>query len=279
MQPFVPPKSSIDKAAIIELRKKQAAEAKARAEATANLNAGVAPNTAKPEDAALLRAKNWIKPEDAVDRLRIIFDNSGSMLGPKLQAAKDGCVEFLRNCTPNATSVAIHLLNPEHYGDWDYETNSRTTLTLPANIEKASLTADIVLLASEILHPSIVATGGSPLYKVIDKALVDTPKATRLIAFSDGCPERSRDRDTILNAAKRGGIPIDTVFIASTDTSFYENKEAISEMKYIAEKTGGIFLDLSKGDIKSGLKYLAPTKRLMLADSSFKSKIEKGEVK
>lgn len=275
--PFIPPKSNNSaKAAMIELRKAQAAAAEAALKAEAFQNKGFETSaSAKAEDAALARAKSFIKPADATDRLRIIFDNSGSMSGPRLQAAKDGVVEFLKNCTPNATAVAIHLLNPE--GDYDY--NEGCTLALPGNIADATLTSDIILLASEITEPCVEAIGGTPLYSTISKALKAEPKATRMIAFSDGQPQYDRDKDEILGSAKHQGIPIDTVFITENNAyNSFHDSQAINEMRYIAEMTGGIFLDLSKGSIKSGLKYLSPSKRLMLADSSFKGKVERGEV-
>jgi hypothetical protein len=274
--PFTPPKgNNLAKAAMIELRKAQAAAAEAQLKAEAFKNKGFeTSSTVKAEDAALARAKSFISPSEAPDRLRIIFDNSGSMDGPKLDAAKQGVVEFLKNCTPNATAVAVHLLNPK--GAYDYKENC--ALSLPKNIESATLTSDIILLASEITEPSVEATGGTPLYQVIEAALRAEPKATRLIAFSDGSPEQTSKKDQILRTAKEMGIPIDTVFIADKDESSYYHIGPISEMKHIAEMTGGIFLDLTRGSIKSGLKYLAPSKRLMLSDSSFKGKVERGEI-
>lgn len=274
-QPFVPPKSKINKEELIRLRKEQSAQAVAKAQAASNI-----PSEAKPEDAALLRSRDWIKPEDATDKLRIIFDNSGSMSGSKLLAAKDGVVEFLRNCTPNSTAVAVHLLNNSEQDEYDWAGNKALITGLPLSISKSKMTADIILLASEITEPSIHACGGTPLYETIDIALTNAfPKATRLIAFSDGAPQYNSEKESILHAAKSAGIPIDTVFICSPGEQSWEYTSAIAEMKYIAEMTGGIFLDLSKGDIKSGLKYLAPAKRLMLADSSFKAQVERGEVK
>jgi hypothetical protein len=197
--------------------------------------------------------------------------------GNKIADAKEGVVEFLRNCTQNATAIAIHLLNPEGEREYDYDSSSYKYLPLPTAIENATLTSDIVLLASEITEPSVQPTGGTPLYETIAKALAATPRATRLVAFSDGQPGGCYEKERILKSAKNAGIPIDTVFIADKNELYGRNLSAISEMKYIAEMTGGIFLDLSKGDIKSGLKYLAPAKRLMLMDSSFKAKVERGE--
>lgn len=266
MQAFTPPKTnSAAKAALIALRKQQAAaKASEEAQHISGINASI-------EEVALTRVKDWIKPEDAPERLRIVFDNSGSMREPKITAAKDGVVEFLRNCTPNVTSVGIHLLNPES----EFSFEEETRLMLPTNIQTAALTSDIVLLASEIEDPSVVPTGGTPLYETLDKALSATPRATRIIAFSDGRPQGYGNKMRILNKAVELNIPIDTVYICDVH---YPDYTAIRNLKEIAIHTGGIFLDLSKGDIKKGLKFLAPTKRLMLADSSFKSKVERGEV-
>lgn len=258
MQPFVPPKSSINKADLIALRKKQAAESAAK----------TSTQVGDPNSVALARAKDLIKPEDAKDKLRIIFDNSSSMSGPKIENAKEGVVEFLKNCTPNSTAIAIHLLNS------GYDEYSES-LALPLNIKNSALSSDLIMYASEIIDPSVQARGGTPLYTTIEAALSSVPIATRLIAFSDGEPTDTHNKTETLKHAKQLNIPIDTVFVSDG----YQDQDCIRELKYIAEYTGGIFLDLSKGNIKEGLKYLAPTKRLMLMDSSFKSKVERGEVK
>ena len=259
MEPFKPPSNGASsKEALIALRKKQAAEAAANVSGTT-------------DSTALARAKTYISPEKATDRLRIIFDNSGSMWGAKMKAAKDGVVEFLRNCSPSDTSVAIHLLNNESYYSWREDSLSHS---LPATIKDNTLTADLILLASETMHESVNATGGTPLYETIELALGALPKATRLVAFSDGQPDHVRGKDRILENAKAAHIPIDTVYISGG----YEDPSAIAELQTIAECTGGMFLNLAKGDIAKSLKYLSPGKRLMLADASFKSKVEKGEI-
>lgn len=264
--PFKPPKATINKEELIRLAKEQnAAKAAAMAQNAANEN----------NDPGLVRRTSLIKPENATDKLRIIFDNSGSMEGIKIQNAKEGVVEFLRNCTPNATAVAIHLLNNTGKSQWDDRDLIR--LALPSNIENTTLSSDLILLASEIIHDSVDAVGGTPLYARIEDALKAIPLASRLVVFSDGCPDSRGNRDSILRSAKSKGIPIDTVY--TEEPNSYADSSAIAEMKYIAEMTGGIFLDLSKGSIKDGLKYLAPTKRLMLMDASFKAKLEKGEIK
>jgi hypothetical protein len=256
MQPFVPPKSQVNKADLIALRKKQAAESAAKASPQGD-----------PLSTALARAKNLIRPEDAKDKLRLIFDNSSSMSGQRLSNAKEGVVEFLKNCTPNSTAIAIHLLN-SGYEEW-----SSSQLQLPSNVKNATMSSDLILYASEIVDDSVEAIGGTPLYTTIEAALDAVPVATRLVAFTDG---ESGDHDSgQLKRARAQGIPIDTVFVSNG----YSDPAAIRELKHIAEFTGGIFLDLSKGNVREGLKYLAPTKRLMLMDSAFKAKLERGEIK
>ena len=261
MQPFIPPQRASAKEALIALRKKQAAEAAARA-------------SGNTESTALARAKTFIPPEEAQDRLRIIFDNSGSMQGNPIKQAKEGVVEFLRNCTPNATSVAIHLLNNKAGDEYDEELEQYNALALPVTIESCTLSSDLVLLASEVSYKAIRPTGSTPLYETLDTALDAIPRATRLVAFSDGCPDSSLGKKKVFAKAIEHRIPIDTVYISGEEEYFY----AIQELKEIAEATGGIFLNLAKGDFAKSLKYLAPVKRMMLADSSFKSRVEKGEV-
>jgi Mg-chelatase subunit ChlD len=258
MQPFVPPKK-IDKAGLIAMRKQQALASATSAQSVSSQS--------KPEDAMLARAASFIKPEDAPERLRIVFDDSGSMAGVKMSNAKEGVVEFLRNCTPNQTAVAVHLLNNEP--SWNVE-----GAEIPPLIKDSILTSDLLMLASEIKSEAVDATDGTPLYEKLVEALEAMPRATRLIAFSDGVPRQSREsKFRAFKLAKEFNIPIDTIYISMG----YSDTSAVENMKEIAEATGGYFLDLSKGDFKKGLKYLAPTKRLMLADSSFKAAVERGQ--
>jgi Mg-chelatase subunit ChlD len=264
MQPFIAPKGASSKDALIALRKKQALEA---AEALKN---GAGSNST-----AIARAKAYIPPEDAAEKLRIIFDNSGSMGGGRMKQAKEGVVEFLRNCSPQNTAVALHLLNNESDSDYDSETNAYIKLALPSNVKNQTLTTDLILLASETMHPTIDATGGTPLYETLLTALNAEPRATRLIAFTDGAAAYSSDKSKVFSTAKRIKVPIDTVYISGDG---YENPSAISCLEEIARETGGIFLNLAKGDFAKSLRYLAPTQRLMLADASFKGKVERGEI-
>jgi hypothetical protein len=223
-------------------------------------------------------------PEDAANKLRIIFDNSGSMnshvnnnwSGPTLiQEARRGVVEFLRNCNPLKDAVAVHLLNRYSNGPWDDEEDSHSS-KVASLVNNATLTSDLVYLASEIDNEAIRPTGGTPLYESILSALESKPRASRLIAFSDGAPNNFNNEDAAIASAKGMEIPIDTVYFGSAGDT------GASVLKRLAEKTGGIFLvfDPSRGvSFGDAFKYLSPVKRLMLMDSDFKAKLQRGEVK
>ena len=75
----------------------------------------------KKEDALQTTTKKeapkFNDPAQATERIRIIFDDSGSMGIEKLKDARDGCVEFLRNCKINETAVAVHVMNPDYQTD------------------------------------------------------------------------------------------------------------------------------------------------------------------
>jgi hypothetical protein len=58
----------------------------------------------------------YIVPAQAATRIRIIFDDSGSMAGQKIEDAQIGCEEFLRVCTLNQTAVAVHPMNGRFRG-------------------------------------------------------------------------------------------------------------------------------------------------------------------
>ncbi len=234
--------------------------------------------TAKPDALAKKESKEYIKPEQADSRLRIVFDNSGSMAGSKITDAKKGVVEFLRNCTPNKDAVAIHLLeNPSNYEREDeYEINLARNVSL--NILNSVLMTDLTMLASNIDHESITAFAGTPLFECIIRTVETQPQATRIIAFSDGSPNFNDvpNEKTALATAIEAKIPIDTVYFGPAGTAGAET------MKRIAEKTGGIFLvfDPAKGvNFADALKYLSPVQRLRLMDEKFKADLQAGRVK
>ena len=209
------------------------------------------------DSTAISKEKRLVSPSDCSERIRVVFDDSGSMSGASIREAKEGCVEFLRNCIPGQTAVAIHLMNPK---DQRY---------LDPLIMNAELSSDLIKIASSIA--AIEAPGGTPLFPTILRALRATPCATRLIAFSDGSPDTQEEKERAISLANKLKIPIDTVFIDGG----YSNSAASALMKEIADRTGGYFLDLQRGSsFKNAFKYLAPINRLRLSDGNFRALLE-----
>jgi Mg-chelatase subunit ChlD len=220
--------------------------------------------------------QRWISAGEAKDRIRIVFDDSGSMAS-QIENAKEGVTEFLRNCIPNQTAVAIHMLCAKEQPIENLNSNL---------IEVATL-----------LKETRAGLGGTPLFNCALKALTLSPKLTRMVVFTDGEPtdnllkERENveeviadgftlvpyknDADVLIRRAKDLGCPIDTVFFGANDDRSAAN---IKFLKYLAESTGGYFLhfDPKKPNIWKQLKYLAPVNRLMLTSESVRKEIEDG---
>ena len=209
----------------------------------------------------------WISPAEARNRDRIIFDDSGSM-SSEIENAKTGTIEYLRNCPPNQSAVAVHFLNTQ-------------------DEELASLNSNLMQVAERLKAKSL-KSGGTPLFSVTMKALNTEPTLTRMIIFTDGEPTDSlveydsraekedllRNADIVIARANELKAPIDTVYFGPAS-----QERAIKFLKYLAEKTGGYFLhfDPAKVSFAKAFKYLAPANRLMLASESVRREIESGK--
>jgi len=201
-------------------------------------------------------------PEEAKERIRIIFDDSGSMSGQKIKDARDGCIEFMRNCVVNETACAIHLMNPQYQSGL---------------VDISNLTTNLPALS--ILIQKIEAPGGTPLFETTRKAQASKPSATRYVVFSDGCPDNEDDKEQVISKAIEEKTPIDTVLISSYEVT--EIDRAYQILKELADRTGGYFLvfDRNKVDFKSAFKYLAPTLRGRLSDGKVRLALIAGELK
>jgi hypothetical protein len=219
----------------------------------------------------------YIPPGECPDRNRIVFDDSGSM-GGYIEDAKCGMIEYLRNCIPNQTSVAIHFMN---------------SITCDTQLE-----SNLLKLAGDIREMNL-RIGGTPFFNTLRKALEATPTLTRLIAFTDGSPTdqlsaeestemfSSWDTSSVWTSSANviikiahaigAGIPIDTVYFGKGN----EDRQEIVLLKYLSSKTGGYFLhfDPAKVNFAQAFKYLAPVNRLMLASASFRAQVESGAQK
>lgn len=223
------------------------------------------------EDAAIIK---YVKAELAAERMRVVFDDSGSMTN-QITNAKDGVTEFFRNCVPNNTACAVHFLC----------TSSDEAAVLGVMDTNLPLKAK----ALDSIHLNL---GGTPLFSKL-KEVVQLPLTTRIIAFTDGSPtdcileERrllsnestldyyKRNADVIIVIALERHIPIDTVYFGGEHAEY-----EIALLKYLSEKTGGFFLhfDPAKVQFSKAFKYLAPVHRKQLMSPSFRAELEAGKV-
>lgn len=217
----------------------------------------------KKESKALSQEIKYSKPEDCSERIRIIFDDSGSMAGPKITDAIEGCVEFMRNCVLNQTAVSIHPMNKVA----DQQLEPLTT-NLPA----------LSVAVKALVGPEgdILVSGSTPLFETFDRAQKMNPKASRYVIFSDGQPNNTEKKEQCLTQAIEEKTPVDTVFICIGDSDY-----GATLLKEIADRTGGYFLkfDRNKVNFKSAFKYLAPTLRLQLHDGNVRKALEEGRLK
>jgi hypothetical protein len=197
----------------------------------------------------------YIVPAVAKHRIRIVFDNSGSMSGQKLRDAQIGCEEFLRACTLNETAIAVH----------------------PMTGKALALNANLPELAASI-HGIMIA-GDTPMFQTLTQAQYAEPKATRFILFSDGAPTDSGKEERIA-VAVQAKTPIDTVLIWDGGSGV-ERTSQYALLTEIADRTGGIFLvfDRTKVNFQDAFKYLSPTLRLALSDGKFRADLQNGKVR
>lgn len=223
--------------------------------------------SARREEARKAAAE--IKPDECANRLGLIFDDSGSMMGQPIQDAHKAVEGFTAACNPFDTSIAVY----------------------PMNEPCKPLTIDYSLI--NIFVNGINATGGTPLYTTMINMISDE-NITRAVIFSDGEPtdETSVHYETIVGSngplvepktesRKEKAlklyidkeIPCDTVYIGSE-----VHVKHIALMKEIAERTGGVFIHFTDSSVFSKqLKYLAPKFRALLMNKELKEKVERGE--
>lgn len=219
----------------------------------------------------------YIEPNEAKDKIKVIFDDSGSMSGQKILDAHAGCVEFLRNCQINQVAVGIY----------------------PMNVEAIEIETNLPQVAA--LIPHIKAQGGTPMFGTLRKAMDEEVKATRYIIFSDGAPTDGGQSITYPNdiyhvstdlmvtcidRAKESETPIDTVWIKEEGYQFNrssykdEDRKEYKILKHIADSTGGIFLvfDRNKVNFATAFKYLSPGMRHLLSSDVFRDNVQAGKV-
>jgi len=246
------------------------AEATKKAAIEAAKAAAKAKNTPTAEDAVLM---TFVPVSNALikDKMRIVFDDSGSM-AEHITDAKQGNIEYMRNVIPNTGAVSIHFL----------------CTTSDESARLATLDTDLPAIAKR-LEDIRLHLGSTPLFtKLLEVVKLDP--TTRIIAFTDGAPTDSiigegvgsystlewykKNADVIIAVAISKRIPIDTVYFGG---DYAENEIAL--LKYLAEKTGGYFLHFNpaKVNFSKAFKYLAPVNRKLLASASFRAELEAGK--
>jgi len=221
-------------------------EARLRREAGA-LSVRNSTNVEKEERAA----KGYIEPALAKDRIAIIFDDSVSMREAKIKDAQQGCIEFLRNCQVNQVACAIY----------------------PMNRKEIAAETDLPKIAA--LIPFITVHGVTPLFETWQNVQTSEIKWTRTIIFSDGVPDSTALKDTLIQTAVERKVPCDTVYISEI------NGSSSALLKEIAEKTGGFYLvfNRNKVNFRDAFKYLSPGLRLQLSDGNFRKALQDGKIK
>jgi Mg-chelatase subunit ChlD len=207
-----------------------------------------------------------IDPKTVPNRLGLIIDDSGSMGDDGMKNAHMAVQGFTANCNMKDTSIAVYPLN-------------REAQHLICNFDLVNLYVS-----------SLLPTGGTPIYTVLDK-LITKESITRAILFSDGSPTDSTCSVTeeipnnfswapktpeqamrVVKLFTEKEIPIDTIYIGSDGSAGYK------EMKELARLTNGTFIHFKDShSLATGLKYLSPKFRALLANPEIKERIQKGE--
>jgi Mg-chelatase subunit ChlD len=209
------------------------------------------------------------------NRIVLCIDDSGSMAYTMQHAGLEGrsysrmdmckraCEEFLNVCDPRDTALGMYTIS----------TNQEYTL---------SVSYQHLLNKIRDLRDS----GGTPTIETLNK-IITKEKVTRVVLVSDGesgavqsdyenaiyndadggfTPMKLTDTSKlVLNKYKESKVLIDTVYIGT------EGDNGETEMKLIAEYTGGLYFFFKEGEsFRTKFKYLAPAFRAMLTSGEIK---------
>jgi len=222
-----------------------------------------------------------INPQECTNRLGLIIDDSGSMGHSGMEEVHKGVRGFTESCNPLDTSICVY----------------------PLNAGEKALVVDYDLI--NIYMARVWNIGSTPLYTKLDQ-MIQKESITRAVVFSDGGPtdfhlnlEDVLELDTkdipleeqrklakfiknqatdVLDKYVAKSIPIDTIYIGEDKDWSGKQTSSYTEMKYIAEYTGGTFVNMKDSKtLGMSLKYLAPKYRALLSNADLKAKIERGE--
>jgi hypothetical protein len=222
-----------------------------------SIRGGLAGKLQQAKDQGTLASESLLDFKSYPNRIVIAVDDSGSMStsmkkvdlseidtnprDSRMELAKQACKGFLDVCNPSDTVLGMYTIstNQETPLHWNYK-------------------------FVDSMIKDLTASGGTPTFEILQK-IITKENVTRVVLISDGC-SNSGVRQDVLKQYKSKGVIIDAVFIGTiSDTS------GISEMKQIAEATGGMFLHFTDAkDFASKFKYLAPAYYGMLTSGELK---------
>lgn len=209
---------------------------------------------AKERENVAEKMKN-LDPTTVENRLGLLFDDSGSMdsytmgksTNTKIEDAKLAVSNFTASCKSLETSIALYTMGLQHY----------------------NLVCDYAAL--NLLVNGLKANHGTPMYTVL-RMMLSGQNYTRCIIFSDGGPTDGQRNSSVTDMYKERGLPIDTVYLGP------KHDAGFTEMQWIAEQTGGVFVHFEdSSSLSRNLKYLSPALRYLLANPEIKERIQKGE--
>ena len=183
--------------------------------------------------------KESIPVESLANRIVLALDCSASMRGQSIEILREAADSFIEeSILDGQTAIGIQSF-PEG------------TLTPLSN--------ELFQLRMQVF--GLQASGGTPMRRCL-VTLPEKFSCTRVVLMSDGEPtdwsDWNTDLDEVLKPFLEFEIPIDTIHASRGDSG-----ETI--LRLIAEATGGIFIKFQDiKNLRTGLKYLSPQKRLML---------------
>lgn len=200
------------------------------------------------------------------NRIVLCIDDSGSMsynmaetkLGTitytRMTVCRKACEEFLNVCDSRDTALGMYTISTG---------------------KEFQLSVAYPMLLAEIRQ--LQDSGGTPTIETLRK-IIEKEKVNRVVLVSDGesgaveydYGEKSNKRlnqnaRIVLDVYKERKVLIDTVYIGA------EGDNGETEMRLIAEYTGGLFMFFKEGEsFRSKFKYLAPAFRGLLVSGEIK---------
>jgi Mg-chelatase subunit ChlD len=178
--------------------------------------------TANPETSPLTRR----------DRIALMVDVSGSMVGRKIASLREAVAGFVDSCDTGTCALAL-----EPFGD-DYPSPSRVALT-------------VVLPMIRMTVDMLNACGGTPMAEAM-RYVINTYAITRGVIVSDGQPDSEAACYEVAHDWHEAQLPCDCVHIGESEAG-----EAC--LRKIAEMTGGVYIKFTNIQAFSkAFRYLTP---------------------